>query len=67
MPIEAGRLSSIEDKIEAFVRGPLNISKERMTLSREEGGLGLFSQKLFWVGRYVHGQSEPRILTIIGN
>ena len=51
LPIEAGRLSSIEEKIEAFVKGPLNISKERMTLSREEGGLGLFSLKTFLGGQ----------------
>jgi hypothetical protein len=51
LPIEAGRLTSIEDKIEAFVRGPLNIFKERMTLSREEGGLGLFSLKTFLGGQ----------------
>ncbi len=51
LPIETDRLTSIENKIEAFVRGPLNISKERMTLSREEGGLGLFSLKTFLGGQ----------------
>jgi hypothetical protein len=35
LPIKMDRLNSIENKIEAFVKGPLNISKERMTLSRE--------------------------------
>ncbi len=51
LPIESDRLASIENKIEAFVRGPLNISKERMTLTREEGGLGLFLLKTFLGGQ----------------
>jgi hypothetical protein len=47
LPIEAERLVNIENIIEQYVRGPLNISKERMTLTREEGGLGLFSIPIF--------------------
>ena len=47
LPIENERLVNIENNIEQYVKGPLNISKERMTLSREEGGLGLFSLGIF--------------------
>ncbi len=47
LPIETERLVNIENSIEQYVRGPLNISKERMTLTREEGGLGLFSIAIF--------------------
>jgi hypothetical protein len=41
------RLTSIENKIEEYVKGLLNIAKERMMLTREEGGLGLFSLSCF--------------------
>ncbi len=47
MSIENERLVNIENCIEHYVKGPLNISKERMTLTREEGGLGLFSLEIF--------------------
>jgi hypothetical protein len=47
LPIETERLVNIENSIEQYVKGPLNISKERMTLTREEGGLGLFSIAIF--------------------
>ncbi len=35
LPIETERLVAIENSIEHYVRGPLNISKERMTMTRE--------------------------------
>jgi hypothetical protein len=38
LPVEQDLMSSIENCIEEYVKGPLNISKERMTLPREEGG-----------------------------
>jgi hypothetical protein len=47
LPIETERLVAIENSIEHYVRGPLNISKERMTMTREEGGLGLFDIQIF--------------------
>jgi hypothetical protein len=47
LPIESERIINIENRIENYVKGPLNISKERMTLTREEGGLGLFSIAIF--------------------
>ncbi len=47
LPIDDIQLTSIENKIEDYVKGPLNIAKERMTLTREEGGLGLFSLSRF--------------------
>jgi hypothetical protein len=47
LPIEQDLMSSIENRIEEYVKGPLNISKERMTLPREEGGLGLFKMSTF--------------------
>jgi hypothetical protein len=47
LPMEQDLISSIENRIEEYVKGPLNISKERMTLSREEGGLGLFKISTF--------------------
>jgi hypothetical protein len=47
LPIETECLVNIENSIEQYVKGPLNISKERMTLTREEGGLGLFSIAIF--------------------
>jgi hypothetical protein len=47
LPLDLARLTNIENKIEEYVRGPLNISKERMTLTREDGGLGLFSLSHF--------------------
>jgi hypothetical protein len=47
LPIETERLVNIENGIVQYVKGPLNISKERMTLTREEGGLGLFSIATF--------------------
>jgi hypothetical protein len=47
LPIDHIRLTNIENKIEEYVKGPLNIAKERMTLRREEGGLGLFSLSRF--------------------
>jgi hypothetical protein len=51
LPIETERLTNIENSIENYVKGPLNISKERMTLTREEGGLGLFSIAHFLGGQ----------------
>jgi hypothetical protein len=53
------RINNIETLIEGYVRGPLNISKARMTLPREEGGWVFSRLKLFWLGRYVHGEKEP--------
>jgi hypothetical protein len=43
LPIEQEWVDLFENLVENYVKGPLNISKERMTLQREEGGLGLFS------------------------
>jgi hypothetical protein len=51
LPMERIRISNIENLIEGYVRGPLNISKARMTLPREEGGVGLFSVELFLAGQ----------------
>jgi hypothetical protein len=47
LPFEPVRLNNIENLIETYVKGPLNISKERMTLPRGEGGLGLFKLETF--------------------
>jgi hypothetical protein len=47
LPIPSLQLTVYEDLIESYVKGPLNISKERMTLSREEGGVGLFKLSTF--------------------
>ncbi len=47
LPISEEKIAVFENLIENFVRGPLNISKERMTLTREEGGIGLFDMKKF--------------------
>jgi hypothetical protein len=43
LPLEQNWIDLFENLIENYVKGNLNISKERMTLQREEGGLGLFS------------------------
>ncbi len=43
LPIEQFWIDLFENLVENYVKGPLNISKERMALQREEGGLGLFS------------------------
>jgi hypothetical protein len=51
LPMEQDLMSSIENRIEEYVKGPLNISKERMTLPREEGGLGLFKISTFLGGQ----------------
>jgi hypothetical protein len=51
LPMERNRISNIENLIEGYVKGPLNISKSRMTLPREEGGVGLFSVELFLAGQ----------------
>jgi hypothetical protein len=51
LPIERIRINNIETLIEGYVRGPLNISKARMTLPREEGGVGLFSVDTFLAGQ----------------
>jgi hypothetical protein len=47
LPTDNEFLDGIETIIETYVKGPLNISKERMSLPREDGGLGLFSLKTF--------------------
>jgi hypothetical protein len=47
LPINDERINIFETLIEDYVKGPLNISKDRMTLSREEGGLGLFKIKIY--------------------
>jgi hypothetical protein len=47
LPISDDKILNFENIIENYVKGPLNISKERMTLSREEGGIGLFNIKKF--------------------
>jgi hypothetical protein len=47
LPLSEEKVVLFENLIENFVRGPLNISKERMTLTREEGGIGLFDIKKF--------------------
>jgi hypothetical protein len=44
-------LTALETIIENYVKGNLNISKERMSLSREDGGLGLFSLRQFLMGQ----------------
>jgi hypothetical protein len=49
--MERIRISNIKNLIEGYVRGPLNISKAKMTLPREEGGVGLFSVTLFLAGQ----------------
>jgi hypothetical protein len=58
LPFDDFFIAQWSDLIENFVLGPLNISKARRYLSREEGGLGLFeiktylaSQKCNWVKR----------------
>jgi hypothetical protein len=47
LPLTEEKITVFENLIENFVRGPLNISKERMMLTREEGGIGLFDIKKF--------------------
>ena len=47
LPTDENFLEGIETIIETYVKGSLNISKERMSLPREDGGLGLFSLKTF--------------------
>jgi hypothetical protein len=49
--MELIRINNIETLIEGYVRGPLNISKARMTLPREEGGVGLFLVETFLAGQ----------------
>jgi hypothetical protein len=44
-------LTALETIIENYVKGNLNISKERMSQSREDGGLGLFSLRQFLMGQ----------------
>jgi hypothetical protein len=51
LPLEQYRIVNIENLIEGYVRGNLNISKVRMTLPREEGGIGLFSVEPFLGGQ----------------
>jgi hypothetical protein len=51
LPMERIRINNIENLIEGYVRGPLNISKARMTLPREEGGVGLFAVDTFLAGQ----------------
>ncbi len=51
LPMENHYLTALETIIENYVKGNLNISKERMSLSREDGGLGLFSLRQFLMGQ----------------
>jgi len=51
LPLEQYRIVNIENLIEGYVRGNLNISKARMTLPREEGGNGLFEIEPFLCGQ----------------
>jgi hypothetical protein len=51
LPINGEKINTFETLIEDYVRGPLNISKERMTLSREEGGVGLFKISIYLAGQ----------------
>ena len=58
LPLDVRQLQQLSILIEDFVRGNLNISRKRMTLSTEEGGLGLFvmcdfldAQRCSWIKR----------------
>ena len=58
LPLDIVQLQRLSLLIEDFVRGNLNISKKRMTMSCEEGGLGLFklndfldAQRCSWIKR----------------
>jgi hypothetical protein len=51
LPIGDEKINIFETLIEDYVRGSLNISKERMTLTREEGGLGLFKISIYLAGQ----------------
>ncbi len=51
LPMDNNYLTILETIIENYVKGNLNISKERMSLSREDGGLGLFSLRQFLMGQ----------------
>jgi hypothetical protein len=51
LPINGEKINTFETLIEDYVKGPLNISKERMTLSREEGGVGLFKISIYLSGQ----------------
>ncbi len=51
LPIIDEKINTFETLIEDYVRGPLNISKERMTLTREEGGVGLFKISVYLAGQ----------------
>ena len=58
LPLNIIQLQRLSLLIEDFVRGNLNISKKRMTMTCEEGGLGLFkisdfldAQRCSWIKR----------------
>jgi hypothetical protein len=47
LPMPGGKITQISNLIENYVKGTLNIAKERLTKKREEGGLGLFDIEIF--------------------
>ena len=47
LPLTIGEIQTLSLMIEDFVKGNLNISRKRLLLSREEGGLGLFNLRDF--------------------
>ncbi len=51
LPISEEKINMFETLIEDYVRGPLNISQDRMTLTREEGGVGLFKISIYLAGQ----------------
>ncbi len=51
LPIGDEKINTYETLIEDYVRGSQNISKERMTLTREEGGMGLFKISIYLAGQ----------------
>ena len=58
LPLDITQLLRLSTLIEDFVKGNLNISRKRMTMTCEEGGLGLFNlsdfldaQRCAWIKR----------------
>jgi hypothetical protein len=58
LPINGEKINTFETLIEDYVKGPLNISKERMTLTREEGGLVYLKSVSTWRVRFALGPRE---------
>ena len=60
LPLTIGEIQTLSLMIKDFVKGNLKISRKRLLLSREEGGLGLFNLRDFWMHSAAHGLSGPK-------